>query len=195
MWQASLVGFLWVQIILALKASHANPIPRLRCNQLLGKADRKDPLMTDKHTEILECMQLCAQYAAACTGAPCSLVDHKVALYIGPRVHHGAQCKSMVHNVALYCWSGAQRRFHNFRQTDGTKHWSWNIVVHQWKDLTSNVHCFPYGTARTIMISLELCILDIILCITVDSIIPVYQELFNWTVTLNFTSIFAFSPR
>ena len=38
----------------------------------------------------------------------------------------GAQCRSVVHNLALYCWGGAQRMSYKFRWTDGltdaTKH-------------------------------------------------------------------------
>ncbi len=33
----------------------------------------------------------------------------------------GAQCRLMVHKVALYHWSGAQHVFHKPGQTDGTK--------------------------------------------------------------------------
>ena len=35
-----------------------------------------------------------------------------------PLVHHGAQCRSMVHNVALYRWNGAQLRFHKPKSKD-----------------------------------------------------------------------------
>ena len=51
-----------------------------------------------------------------------------------PRVralaHHGAQCRSMVHNVALYRWNGAQNRLNKPKPACAVQQWEPD-VLHQ----------------------------------------------------------------